>query len=106
MDDLQEAYLDDLIINSNTWEDHLKHVRVILQRLREAGLTVKPTKYQFGIERCVYLGHVVGGGIVQPEASKVETVKQFAVPEIKKQVRAFLGITASSSLTTQVSQHH
>ena len=92
VDDLQDfaaAYLDDLIIYSNTWEDHLKHVRVILQRLREAGLTVKPTKCQFGMERCVYLGHVVGGGTVQPEASKVETVKQFAVPETKKQVRAF-----------------
>ena len=96
VDDLQDfaaAYLDDLIIYSNTWEDHLKHVRVILQRLREAGLTVKPTKCQFGMERCVYLGHVVGGGTVQPEASKVETVRQFQVPETKKQVRAFLGLT-------------
>ena len=41
----------------------------------------------------MYLGHVVGGGTVQPEASKVETVKQFVVPETKKQVRAFLGLT-------------
>ena len=41
----------------------------------------------------MYLGHVVGGGIVQPEASKVEVVKQFSVPETKKQVRAFLGLT-------------
>ena len=47
----------------------------------------------FDMERCMYLGHVVGGGTVQPEASMVEIVKQFPVPQTKKQVRAFLGLT-------------
>ena len=93
LQDFAAAYLDDLIIYSTTWEDHLGHFRAILQKLREAGLTAKPVKCQFGMEHCVYLGHIVGGGIVRPEASKVETVKQFAVPETKKQVRAFLGLT-------------
>ena len=96
VDDLQDfvaAYLDDLIVHSNTCEDHLKHVRVIMQRQRETGLTVKPTKCQFGVEQCVYLGHVVGGGTVRPEASKVKTVEEFAVPTTKKGVRAFLGLT-------------
>ena len=50
-------------------------------------------KCQFGMEHCVYLGHVVGGGAVHPEASKVEAVEQFKVPDTKKQVRAFLGLT-------------
>ena len=68
-------------------------MRLVLQRLRETGLTVKPTKGQFGRERCVYLGHAVGGGRIQPEESKVEAVKQFATPQIKKEVRAFLGLT-------------
>ena len=92
MDDLQDfaaAYLDDLIIYSNTWENHLKHVRVILQRLREAGLTVKPTKCQFGMKRCVYLGHVVGGGTVQPEASKVETVKHSRFQKLRSKSEHF-----------------
>lgn len=47
VDDLQEyaaAYLDDLIVYSDNWEDHLEYVKVILQRLRKAGLTVKPKK--------------------------------------------------------------
>ena len=87
------AYLDDFIIYSTTWEDHLEHVRAILQKLRGAGLTAKPAKCQFGMEYCVYLGHMVGGGTVRPEARKVETVNTFATPETKKQVREFLGLT-------------
>ena len=91
LQDFAAAYLDDLIIYSTTWEDHLEHVRTILQKLRGAGLTAKPAKCQFGMQYCVYFGHMVGGGTVRPEATKVETVKQFAIPETKKQVRAFLG---------------
>ena len=54
----------------------------------------------------MYRGYVciVGGGKVQPEASKVETVKQFVIPQTKKEVRAFLGlgIIESSFPSTQV----
>ena len=91
--DFAAAYLDDLVVFSSTWEEHLRQVKAVLQRLREAGLTAKPKKCQFGMDRCNYLGHVVGGGRVQPEASKVEAVEKFAIPETKKQVRAFLGLT-------------
>ena len=42
---------------------------------------------------CVYLGHIVGRGVVQPDLSKVEAVQAFSQPITKKQVRAFLGIT-------------
>ena len=58
------AYLDDLIIHSTTWEEHLRHVRMIFEKLRSAGLTIKPKKCQLGMTKCVYLGHVVGGGRV------------------------------------------
>ena len=61
MQDFAAAYLDDLIIYNETWEDHLKQVRLVFQRVREACLTVKPAKCQFGRECCVYLGHKVGG---------------------------------------------
>ena len=87
------AYLDDLDIFSNTWEEHLEHIQVVLQRLRGAGLTAKPKKSQFSVEYCIYLGDIVGGEAVRPEASKVEAVEQFKVPETKKHVQAFLGLT-------------
>ena len=65
----------------------------ILTRIGEAGLTVKVDKCQFGMKQCVYLGHVVGNGMIQPEVSKVEAVQSFARLETKTQVRGFLGLT-------------
>ena len=87
------AYLDDLVIFSQSWEAHLEQVQRILSRLREAGLTAKPSKCQFAMQECIYLGHIVGNGLVQPETSKIEAIQKWSTPETKKQVRAFLGLT-------------
>ena len=91
--DYAAAYLDDVVIHSASWEEHLQHMRKVLQRLREAGLTVKPKKCQLAMRRCTYLGHVVGNGEVQPEETKVEAIRNYPTPRTKKQVRAFLGLT-------------
>eukprot|EP00731_Ephydatia_muelleri_P013892 Em0007g1202a len=52
----------------------------------EAGLTVKVDKCQFGMKQCVYLGHVVGNGMIQPEVSKVEAVQSFVKLETTTQI--------------------
>ena len=87
------AYIDDREIHSRTWGEHLAQVRSVVQRLREAGLTAKPSKCQFGKAQCVYLGHIVGNGMVQPERSKLQGVEAFSTPKTKKEVRCFLGLT-------------
>ena len=74
------AYVDDVVIHSTSWSEHLQHIQRILQKLREAGLTVKPRKCQFGMIRCSYLGHVVGNGEVRPEQCKLEAVENFPIP--------------------------
>ncbi len=58
------AFLDDLVIFSNTWEEPLSHIHHVLTALHHPGLTAKPIKCQFGMNQCVYLGHVVGNGQV------------------------------------------
>ena len=93
LDDFAAAYLDDLIIYSATWKEHLAQLRVVMERLRAAGLTAKPPKCQLGMSRCTYLGHVVGNGLVCPEPSKIQSVETFPTPANKKQVRRFLGLT-------------
>ena len=65
------AYLDDLIIFSTSWEDHLIHLRTVVSRLQELGLTTKPSKCQFAMTECTYLGHVVESGVVKPEEGKL-----------------------------------
>ena len=63
--DFTVAYLDDIVIHSNTWENHLNHVEIVFDKLREAELKVKERKCTFGSGSCIYLGHVVGNGLVQ-----------------------------------------
>ena len=89
------AYLDDIVIYSSTWEEHLSHVEAVLSlhRLEEAGLTAKPNKCQFGMSSCAYLEHVVGGGVVKPHPDKIASVSSYPQPQSKKQVRTFLGLT-------------
>ena len=72
------AYLDDLIIFSETFEEHIDHLRAILTHLKEAGLTAKPQKCKLGTDYCSYLGHVIGGDIFRPEKDKVKAVKIFS----------------------------
>ena len=87
------TYLDDLVIYSDSWEEHLLHVKNVFDRLRETGLTAKPKKCQFAIKQCIYLGHLVGNGAIRLEQSKIEAVMSFPVPQTKKEVQAFLGVT-------------
>ena len=86
------AYLDDILICSNTWEEHVQHLTEVFGRLREAGLHIKDKKCNFAVNSCNYLGHVVGGGEVRPMDCKVKAVKEYERPKTKKQVRAFLGL--------------
>ena len=92
MEKFAHAYLDDLVIFSDTWEEHLVYLEAILGKLREFGLIANMTKCQWAMAECTYLGHVVGGGQVKPEINKLEAVEKFPVPKTKKEVRSFLGL--------------
>ena len=86
------AYIDDVAIHSETWEDHLKQLKIVLERLRAANLTAKPKKCRFGMDEALYLGHVIGGGRVKPKLSKVQAVQNYPVPTNKSDIRSFLKI--------------
>ena len=86
------AYLDNILICSDTWEEHVQHLTEVFGRLREAGLCIKDKKCNFLVNSCNCLGHAVGGGEVRPMDCKVKAVKEYERPKTKKQVRAFLGL--------------
>ena len=54
------AYIDDIVVYSGSWEEHLGHLKRDLQCLESAGLRVKLQKCSFGCSKVCYLGHVVG----------------------------------------------
>lgn len=86
------AYIDDLVIFSRTFEEHLVHLQETLDRLRKAGLTVKARKCQLAMYECLFLAHLVGRGQVKPEDAKLSAIMEFRRPLKKKDVRAFLGL--------------
>ena len=86
------AYLDDIIIFSDTWEDHLKHLNSVFTRIREAGLTLNKRKCDFACAELDYLGYRVGKGKVEPQQKKVEALLAFPRPNTRKQVQSFLGL--------------
>lgn len=87
------AYIDDVAVYSNTWEEHLPDVEVALKLLREKGLTVKIKKCKFAQEEVTFLGHTVGGGKVKTQEAKVKTILEIPVPTTKKELQSFLGST-------------
>ncbi|GFT19766.1 retrovirus-related Pol polyprotein from transposon 297 [Trichonephila clavipes] len=93
LEDFVVPYLDDIAIFSDTWESHLKHVEMILQRKRKkAKLTIKPSKFKFAQQNVKFLGHIVGQGFRTSSEIKVQAFLEFPTPRTKTQIRAFLGL--------------
>ena len=86
------TYLDDITIYSNTWEEHIKHIEEVLERISRANLTIKKSKCEFANAEVHYLGHVVGNGKVKPNQMKIASILNFPPPSDKKQLRQFLGV--------------
>ena len=85
------VYLDDIIIFSDTKEEHLKRLEAVFQKLSAAGLKLKPSKCFFFREEIEYLGHVVSGKGVATNPKKVEAVTKWPTPKTVYDVGSFLG---------------
>ena len=87
-------YIDDAIIFSSTWEQHLRDLEAVFHRLTEYSLFVKPNKCSFGANSLLYLGHVVTADGLKPSDKHIEAVKNFPVPRTKTQLKSFLGLAS------------
>ena len=85
------VYLDDIIIFSDTKEEHLKRLEAVFQKLCAAGLKLKPSKCFFFREEIEYLGHVVSGKDISTNPKKIEAVSKWPTPKTVYDVRSFLG---------------
>ena len=86
------SYIDDIVIYSDSWEDHLRTLKELFGRLRKARITARPTKCLLGASRMEFLGHQVGGDVITPSRDNPEKVRNTPRPTTKKQVRSFLGL--------------
>ncbi|XP_060062936.1 uncharacterized protein LOC132543450 [Ylistrum balloti] len=87
-----DNFIDDILIYTSTWEEHLEVLRELFRRLRRAGLTARPSKCSIGFGSLPCLGHIVGDGRLRLEESKISAIDNAPRPTTKKQVRSFLGL--------------
>ena len=89
--DICYIYLDDLIIFSKTFEEHVDRLKQIFQRLREVNLKLSPKKCEFMKKKVKYVGHIVSSGGIEPDPQKIDKVRDWPVPTNPDEVRQFLG---------------
>ena len=85
-------YLDDIIVFSSTFDQHLNDLEEVFKRLQVAGLTLKPSKCFICREKLIYLGHEVSALGIKPDPNKVQAVQKIKTPTNKTELRCFLGL--------------
>ena len=87
------VFMDDILIYSETEEDHEDHLRVVLQTLRDHQLYAKFNKCEFWLTEVGFLGHVVSASGVSVDPEKVEVVMSWERPKSVFEIPSFLGLT-------------
>jgi hypothetical protein len=91
LDTCAVVYLDDIVIYSDTREEHEKHVREVMERLRTFGLYAKLSKCTFSTDTIEYLGFVVTPEGIRMEEDRIRTIREWPVPAPVKDIQSFIG---------------
>ena len=86
------AFVDDVLIGTETEEEHDTIVEEVLRRLEENDLYVKPEKCAWKVQKMNFLGVVMGQGRIEMEENKVAGVLNWSIPKTVRDVRKFLGL--------------
>jgi hypothetical protein len=84
------AYLDDMLIYSDNLIQYCQHVKLILERIKEVGLTLKASKYKFHTYKTEYLGYIITPTGISIDSEKVKAIKEWKEPTNVKGVQSFL----------------
>ena len=93
IDDCCIVYIDDVLIFSSSWEEHINHIKKVLDRLKKRNLRCKLSKCSFAQKEVSYLGHVVSENGVSPDPSLTGKVRNFPTPTNLTELRGFLGLS-------------
>ncbi|MBW0469646.1 hypothetical protein O181_009361 [Austropuccinia psidii MF-1] len=88
------AYIDDIIIYSETWEEHVKYIDRVLSKYTPINLKISVKKCNFGQQELLALGHKVSGLSLAIDQNKVAEVIQNPVPKNIKEIPSFLGFAS------------
>ena len=92
LDQFVVVFVDDILIYSQSEEEHEDHLRIVLQTLRDHQLYAKFSKCEFWLTKVKFLGHVMSALGVSVDPEKVETVMSWERPKSVFEIRSFLGL--------------
>jgi hypothetical protein len=92
LDKFVVVFINDILIYSKSENDHAKHLRVVLQRLRDHKLYAKFSKCEFWLKSVKFLGHTISQDGISVDPSKVQEVMDWKPPKSVHQIRSFLGL--------------
>jgi transposase InsO family protein len=87
------TYLDDIVIATKTFEDHVNRLLQVAERLKKAGLTISVDKSRFCVQQLRYLGYLIDSRGLHPDPEKVCAITDYPIPKNVREVRRFLGMT-------------
>ena len=87
-------YIDDVLVFSHDFYQHLDHLDQIFQRFRDAKLTLRPSKCKFAAKSVPYLGHVISKHGIAVNPDKTDAIRSFPTPQTQRQLRSFLGASS------------
>jgi len=87
------AFMDDVLVETETEEGHNKIIEKVLKRLEENDLYIKPEKYVWKVWKIGFLGVIIGPNGIEMEKEKVDRMLSWLEPKNMKDVRKFLGLT-------------
>ncbi|HEX4851665.1 MAG TPA: reverse transcriptase family protein, partial [Puia sp.] len=74
------VYLDDIIVYSTSWQEHIEHLRELFGRIRSANLRMKPKKCEFACRRLLFLGHVISSNGISMQEDKMKAIQEVPFP--------------------------
>ena len=86
------CYIDDIVVFSNNFSDHIERLETVLNCFHEAGLTMNTKKCRFAYTQLSIFGHIIDSSGVKPDPSRIKPVSEFPKPSTTKDVRSFLGL--------------
>ncbi|XP_050374592.1 uncharacterized protein LOC126792152 [Argentina anserina] len=86
------VYLDDIVIYSSTLKEHVEHLKVVFQRLRDNKLYMKREKCSFAQDTIKFFGHIIERGRIRMDMEKVRAIEEWQSPKNVKELRSFLGL--------------
>lgn len=94
LDKFVVVYLDDILIYSKNDKEHLEHVKLVVETLRENGYYAKPSKCAFFQKTIEFCGHIIGNGEVRMDEAKLKAIRDWPQLQTVHDVRSFLGLCA------------